>query len=81
MQEFQYTETFVQILRKINTGDGMYFSNYQAGRTPNMDMYLGLLEKNSLIKHEGNKVGYTITIKGIEYLNAHDKFIQLLIKK
>lgn len=80
MQEFQNTETFVDILRKINTSDDIHFPNYQPPKVSNIDMYLDLLEKEFFIKHEGGKDGYSITQKGIEYLNAHDKFIELLLK-
>jgi hypothetical protein len=45
MQEFQNTETFVDILRKINTRDDTHFLNSQPIKVSNIDMYLDLLEK------------------------------------
>jgi predicted transcriptional regulator len=81
VNDFDSTEMFVKILRKIHDGSSPHLSDYLSLTPWQLQKYLDLLEKNSLIERARDSGWSVITQKGIEYLHAHDRFIELLLKK
>jgi predicted transcriptional regulator len=78
MNLFVDRQTYVKILRKISSGNGLNLSNDIRLNPSDRHRCLNLLVEKSLIKYDRNAQEYKLTQKGMHFLNAYDKVIELL---
>ena len=78
MRYHDNNEMCISILKSINLGTVQHLSNHTGLSSWKLNRCLELLQKNLLIKNEGNTQKYKITEKGVEYLISYNKIIELL---
>jgi predicted transcriptional regulator len=78
MQYHGNNNIYINILKTIDAGDKPDILCH-AGLSPwQLNKFLTVLRKNSLIKYEENAQIYRITESGKQYLNAYNKILECL---
>ena len=78
MRYHNENEMCVNVLKNINLGITEDLSSHTGLSSWKINKCIELLQKNSLIKNDGNAQIYKITEKGTHYLDSYNKIIELL---